>query len=90
MPYSLSDRSQRGHPSPTLSISAKAKAMIKAGEDVINLGVGEPDFDTPEVIKEAAIKAIHDGKTKYTPTDGIPELKQAIIDKFSRDNSIDY
>ena len=86
----LSNRVQRIKPSPTLAISAKAKALKAAGRDIIELGAGEPDFDTPEHIKEAAIKAIHDGFTKYTAVDGTPGLKQAIIAKFERDNTLQY
>ncbi len=86
----LSDRVQRIKPSPTLAISAKAKALKAAGKDIIELGAGEPDFDTPEHIKEAAIKAIRDGFTKYTAVDGTPGLKQAIITKFERDNGLHY
>ena len=77
-------------PSPTLAIAARAKALQAQGEKILSLSLGEPDFDTPEHIKEAAIKAIRDGFTKYTAADGIPSLKQAIIDKFKRDNNLDY
>jgi aspartate aminotransferase len=77
-------------PSPTLSIAAKAKAMAKEGRDIVNLGTGEPDFDTPLHIKEAAIQAIREGFTKYTAVEGIPELKDAIIQKFKRDNALQY
>src|SRR5436853_1427703 len=80
----------RVKPSATLAADAKARELKAAGRDVIGLGAGEPDFDTPENIKEAAIKAIRDGKTKYTPVDGIPELKAAIAAKFKRENSIAY
>ncbi|MDP3049040.1 MAG: aminotransferase class I/II-fold pyridoxal phosphate-dependent enzyme, partial [Thermodesulfovibrionales bacterium] len=80
----LSERAKNIKPSPTLAIDAKAKAMKAAGVDVVNLGVGEPDFDTPENIKEAAIKAIRDGFTKYTPVGGIDTLKDAIIEKFRK------
>ena len=73
-----------------MAIDAKAKAMKAQGIDVVNFGVGEPDFDTPEHIKEAAIKAIREGFTKYTPVGGIDPLKDAIIDKFKRDNNLDY
>jgi len=86
----LSHAVQRVQPSATLAVTAKAGEMKRAGIDVIGLGAGEPDFDTPDHIKEAAIKAIHDGKTKYTPADGIPELKEAICAKFKRDNGLDY
>lgn len=86
----LSERAKKIKPSPTLAIDAKAKSMKAAGVDVVNFGVGEPDFDTPEHIKEAAIKAIKDGFTKYTPVGGIDPLKDAIIEKFKKDNQIDY
>jgi aspartate aminotransferase len=77
-------------PSATLAISAKARALRAAGRNVIALSAGEPDFDTPENIKEAAIRAIREGKTKYTDVDGIPELKDAIVAKFKRENGLDY
>lgn len=77
-------------PSPTLAIDAKAKAMKAAGEDVIGLAAGEPDFDTPDFIKDAAKKAIDEGKTKYTPVEGTPELRKAIVDKFNRDHGLSY
>ena len=77
-------------PSPTLAIDSKAKAMKAQGIDVIGFGAGEPDYDTPDNIKEAAVKAISEGKTKYTPASGIPELKKAVIKKFMDDNSIEY
>lgn len=86
----LANRVQRIKPSPTLAIAARASQMQKEGHDIINLSVGEPDFDTPEHIKDAAIKAIKDGFTKYTPVPGIPSLKQAIIDKFANDNNLNY
>ncbi len=86
----LSERAKNIKPSPTLAIDAKAKAMKAAGVDVVNLGVGEPDFDTPENIKEAAIKAIRDGFTKYTPVGGIDPLKDAVIEKFRKDNGLEY
>jgi len=86
----LSQRVQNIKPSPTLAITARAAALRAEGKDVIGLGAGEPDFDTPEHIKHAAIEAINSGKTKYTPVDGTPDLKQAIIKKFSRDNDLDY
>lgn len=86
----LSERAKKIKPSPTLAIDSKAKALMAAGMDVVNFGVGEPDFDTPENIKEAAIKAIRDGFTRYTPVGGINPLKDAIIDKFIRDNNIHY
>ncbi|WP_422460844.1 pyridoxal phosphate-dependent aminotransferase [Endozoicomonas sp. ALB115] len=77
-------------PSPTLAVTAKAAELRAAGHDIIGLGAGEPDFDTPEHIKAAAVKAIAEGKTKYTAVDGTTELKQAIIDKFKRDNGFEY
>src|SRR6056297_2744513 len=80
----------RVKPSPTIAVSTKATEMRQAGHDVIGLGAGEPDFDTPDNIKQAGIRAINEGKTKYTAPDGIPELKQAICDKFSRDNGLSY
>ncbi len=86
----LSERIKPVKPSPTLAVSAKAQALRKAGQDIIGLGTGEPDFDTPDHIKQAAIEAIESGFTKYTPVDGIPELKDAIITKFKRDNGLDY
>jgi len=86
----LSARVQAVKPSPTLAITARAKALRAAGKDVIGLGAGEPDFDTPDHIKAAAIAAINDGFTKYTAVDGTPELKQAIIAKFQRDNGFEY
>ncbi len=85
-----SQRVQMVKPSPTLAVTAKAAELRAAGHDIIGLGAGEPDFDTPEHIKVAAIKAINEGKTKYTAVDGTPELKQAIIRKFQRDNGLEY
>ncbi len=86
----LSARVQAIKPSATLVITAKAKALKAQGKAIIGLGAGEPDFDTPEHIKQAAIKAINNGFTKYTAVGGTPELKQAVCDKFKRDNSLDY
>ena len=86
----LSDTLGRVKPSPTLAVAQKARELKAAGRNVISLGAGEPDFDTPENIKEAAIEAIRRGETKYTAVDGIPELKDAIIAKFKRDNGLDY
>jgi aspartate aminotransferase len=86
----LAERVKRVKPSPTLAMDAKAKEMKAGGEDIVNFGVGEPDFDTPENIKEAAIKALRDGFTKYTPVGGTLALKDAIIDKLRADNSLDY
>ncbi len=77
-------------PSPTLAVTAKAAQLRAVGHDIIGLGAGEPDFDTPEHIKAAAVKAIADGQTKYTAVDGTAELKQAVIDKFQRDNGLSY
>ncbi|EMT47417.1 pyridoxal phosphate-dependent aminotransferase [Anoxybacillus flavithermus] len=77
-------------PSSTLAITAKAKELKEAGHDVIGLGAGEPDFNTPEHIMEAAVKAMHDGHTKYTPSGGLATLKQEIIKKFQRDQQLDY
>ncbi|OGT91436.1 MAG: aspartate aminotransferase [Gammaproteobacteria bacterium RIFOXYA12_FULL_61_12] len=90
MSIKLSQRVQAVKPSPTLAVTARAAEMRAAGRDVIGLGAGEPDFDTPEHIKEAAIKAIRDGFTKYTAVDGTAGLKKAIIEKFRRDNGFDY
>ncbi|UCH46017.1 MAG: aminotransferase class I/II-fold pyridoxal phosphate-dependent enzyme, partial [Nitrospiraceae bacterium] len=86
----LAERTKSIKPSPTLSMNAKAKALKAAGEDITNFGVGEPDYDTPENIKEAAIQAIREGFTKYTPVGGIDELKAAIVDKFKKDNNLTY
>jgi aspartate aminotransferase len=86
----LAERTRAIKPSPTLSMNSKAKALKAAGEDITNFGVGEPDFDTPDNIKEAAVKAIKEGFTKYTPVDGIDDLKNAIIDKFEDDNNLHY
>lgn len=86
----LADRIQQVKPSPTLAVAAKAAKMRAAGLDIIGLGTGEPDFDTPQHIKNAAIAAIEAGFTKYTAVEGIAELKQAIKDKFKRDNNLDY
>jgi len=86
----LSHRVQRIKPSATLAITARAKELKAAGKDIIGLGAGEPDFDTPDHIKAAAIEAIQRGFTKYTAVDGTPELKQAIIAKFKRENSLSY
>lgn len=87
---SLSDRVNRIKPSPTLAVGQRAVSLRAQGQDIVDLSVGEPDFDTPEYIKEAAIKAIHEGKTKYTAVDGIPSLKQAIVQKFSQFNKLHY
>jgi aspartate aminotransferase len=81
---------ERVKPSPTMAITAKAREMKAAGFDVIGLGAGEPDFDTPDNVKQAAIEAIKRGETKYTAVDGIPELKRAIASKFQRENGLTY
>ena len=86
----LAKRIRTISPSLTLAISAKAKAMKAAGENVINFGVGEPDFSTPEHIVAAAIDALEKGHTKYTPSSGLPELRRAIASKFKRDNNLEY
>lgn len=86
----LSRRAQEVSPSATLQITASAKRMAKEGKDVISFGAGEPDFDTPESIKAAAISALQSGFTKYTPTSGIPELKEAIVKKLKSENNLDY
>jgi aspartate aminotransferase len=86
----LADALSRVQPSATIAVTTKAKELRAQGHNVIGLGAGEPDFDTPDNIKQAAIDAIQAGKTKYTPVDGIPELKQAIIAKFQRDNDLSY
>ena len=86
----ISTRVDNIKPSPTIEVTSKARELKAAGKDIIGLGAGEPDFDTPLHIKEAAIKAIKDGQTKYTAVDGIPELKKAIINKFNIENNIVY
>ena len=86
----ISDSLKRIKPSPTIAVTQKARELRAAGKDVIGLGAGEPDFDTPNNIKEVAIKAIKEGHTKYTAVDGTPLLKQAIVDKFKRENSLNY
>jgi len=90
MGHKLSARVKSVKPSPTLAITARAAEMKAQGHDIIGLGAGEPDFDTPEHIKQAAIEAINNGQTKYTAVDGTASLKKAIIDKFKKDNNIDY
>ena len=90
MPKILSNRVNKVKPSATITISAKAMDLRAQGIDIISLSAGEPDFDTPVHIKEAAIKAINQGQTKYTQVDGTPELKDAIIKKFKTDNNLDY
>ena len=86
----LADRLGRIQPSPTMAVTARAAELKAGGHDIIGLGAGEPDFDTPDPVKDAAIAAIRAGYTKYTRVDGAPELKQAIRDKFRRDNGLDY
>jgi aspartate aminotransferase len=86
----LADSLARIKPSATIAVTDKARELKQAGRDVIGLGAGEPDFDTPDNIKEAAIRAIREGKTKYTAVDGIPELKAAIAEKFKRENNLSY
>lgn len=86
----ISERASRVKPSPTLAMDSKAKEMASKGIDIVNFGVGEPDYDTPDYIKDAAVKALKDGFTKYTPVGGILELKDAIIAKFASDNKLNY
>ena len=86
----VSNSLKRIKPSPTIAVTTKARQMRAAGRDVIGLGAGEPDFDTPDNIKEAAIKAIKRGDTKYTAVDGTPDLKKAIQAKFLRENDLSY
>ncbi len=86
----IADQLSRIKPSPTIAVTSKAAELRAAGRDVIGLGAGEPDFDTPDNIKEAAIRAIREGKTKYTAVDGTPELKAAIVAKFARENGLEY
>ena len=90
MNYRISTRAASLSPSLTLAIDSKAKQMKAEGLDVVGFGAGEPDFDTPKHIKDAAIKALNEGFTKYTPASGIPELRQAIADKFKRENGLTY
>jgi len=86
----VSNSLKRIKPSPTIAVTSKAREMRAAGKDVIGLGAGEPDFDTPDNIKEAAIKAINEGDTKYTAVDGTPALKKAIVAKFKNENNLEY
>ncbi|MEY4210172.1 MAG: hypothetical protein RLZ92_551 [Pseudomonadota bacterium] len=90
MSITLSNRVKAVKPSPTLAVTARAAALRAAGKQIIGLGVGEPDFDTPDSIKAAAIQAINNGFTKYTAVDGTASLKKAVIEKFKRDNGFDY
>src|ERR1700761_4395221 len=89
-PNFLAQSLGRIKPSPTIAVTMKARALKAEGRDVIGLGAGEPDFDTAENIKEAAIAAIRRGETKYTDVAGIPELRQAVAKKFKRENNLDY
>ena len=86
----LSDCVNRIKESPTLAITAKAAKLKSEGKDIIGLAAGEPDFDTPDFIKKAAIDAINDGLTKYTPVPGLPTLRKAVVEKFIRDNNLIY
>ena len=86
----VSERARRVSPSPTLAITAKAKAMQAEGIDVVNFGAGEPDFDTPQFVKDAAVTSLQAGFTKYTPTSGTPDLKKAICEKLKRENGLEY
>ena len=86
----FADSVNRISPSQTIGMATKARELKAKGRDVISLSAGEPDFDTPDNIKEAAIRALKEGKTKYTDVDGIPELKAAIVGKFKRENGLDY
>jgi len=86
----FADSLNRIQPSATIAVSTKARQLKAQGRDIISLSAGEPDFDTPENIKEAAIRAMKEGKTKYTDVDGIPELKTAIVEKFKRENGLEY
>jgi len=86
----VSNSLKRIKPSPTIAVTQKARELKAAGKDVIGLGAGEPDFDTPQNIKEAAIQAINKGDTKYTVVDGTPDLKKAIVNKFKRENNLSY
>ncbi|MEP5617494.1 MAG: aminotransferase class I/II-fold pyridoxal phosphate-dependent enzyme, partial [Flavobacteriaceae bacterium] len=90
MSNQLSERINNLVPSATLAMAAKARELRASGKDIIGLSLGEPDFNTPDYIKEAAIKAVNDGYNSYTPVDGYIELKDAIITKFKRDNNIAY
>jgi len=86
----ISNSLKKIKPSPTIAVTQKARELKAAGKDVIGLGAGEPDFDTPDNIKKAAIDAINKGDTKYTAVDGTPALKQAIVNKFKRENNLEY
>ena len=86
----LSDRVQKVKPSATLAVTAKANELKAQGIQIVPMGSGEPDFDTPKNIQQAAVEAIHNGQTRYTAVDGTPDLKNAIISKFKRENNLDY
>jgi len=86
----LSSSLSRIKPSPTIAVTQKARELKEKGVDVISLGAGEPDFDTPDNVKEAAIRAINRGDTKYTAVDGTPKLKEAIINKFKKENGLEF
>ncbi|MBW7911450.1 MAG: aminotransferase class I/II-fold pyridoxal phosphate-dependent enzyme, partial [Alphaproteobacteria bacterium] len=86
----IATRLDKIKPSATLALAAKAQELKAEGKDVIGLSVGEPDFDTPDFIKDAAKKAMDAGKTKYTPVPGTPELRKAIVEKFKRENNLTY
>jgi len=90
MSNQLSDRINSLAPSATLEMAAKARELRAAGKDIIGLSLGEPDFNTPDYIKDAAIKAVNEDYNSYTPVDGYVELKNAIINKFKRDNNLSY
>ena len=90
MPVKVSNRVAQIKPSATIAVAQKARELRAQGRDIISLGFGEPDFDTPAHIKQAAIAAIQAGDTKYPPVDGTVALKQAIIEKFRRDNNLEY
>lgn len=90
MDITVANRVEKVKPSPTLAINAKAKQLAAKGGDIISLSVGEPDFDTPQPVKDAAIKAIQDGYSKYTPVDGLPSLKNGIVNKFQVENELTY
>lgn len=86
----ISQRARAIKPSPTLAVTARAARLRAQGRDIIGLGAGEPDFDTPEHIRQAAVAALHAGQTRYTAVAGTPELRRAIVDKFQRENHLHY
>ena len=86
----IADSLNRIQPSATIAVATKARQLQAAGRDIISLSQGEPDFDTPDNVKAAAVRAMADGKTKYTDVDGLPELKAAIVRKFARENGLQY